>query len=94
MLEDWPSDFIFEGIKLICTSAACPEQYTAVDSEGKEVGYLRLRHGNFRVDYPNCGGKTIYQSKTIGDGIFNDDERELELKAAISAIRKAINEKL
>lgn len=30
------------------TCFACPEQYDAVD-DGREVGYLRLRHGHFTV---------------------------------------------
>lgn len=37
------------------TCYAYPEQYD-VFLDGKQVGYLRLRHGYFRCDYPNCGG--------------------------------------
>lgn len=92
MFEEWPKNVEIDGIKLVCTCGACPEQYTAYDSTGKEVGYLRLRHGNFRVDYLHCGGETIYQTKTIGDGIFDDNERDLELKAAVAAIKKRISE--
>ena len=46
-------------LKMTC--GACPEQYDVFDSEGKQVGYLRLRHGGFRADYPNCGGDTVYR---------------------------------
>ena len=37
-------------IELVKTCGACPEQYDAY-FEGYQVGYLRLRHGTFRVDY-------------------------------------------
>lgn len=64
------------------TCAACPEQYDAV-YQGQVIGYLRLRHGYFRVDYPNCGGDTIYEVNTVGDGCFNDDtERMFHLSKA------------
>jgi hypothetical protein len=74
-----------DGLRLVCTCGACPEQYDVFDGE-KKVGYLRLRHGHFRCDYPDCGGDTIYQSDTKGDGIFDDDERMPELKRTVAAI--------
>lgn len=67
------------------TCWGCPEQYD-VYRDGKQVGYLRLRHGHFRADVPDCGGKTVYSSNPRGDGIFEDDEREIHLNAAIAAI--------
>ena len=76
-----------DGFRLVCTCGACPEQYEVFDGE-KKVGYLRLRHGHFRCDYPDCGGETLYQSDTKGDGIFHDDERMPELKRAVEAIKK------
>lgn len=86
----WPEDTEIDGLKLVCTSIACPEQYDVFDSSGKKVGYLRLRHGRFRADHPDCGGETVYSSLTEGDGTFSNDERDLELKKAIKAIRKRI----
>lgn len=77
-------------IKLVKTCSACPEQYDAF-YDGNQVGYLRLRHGYFRVDYGFCGGETIYDSSdVIGDGCFDDDEREYFLSKAIEAISKEI----
>ena len=35
------------------TCFACPEQYD-VFLDGEQVGYLRLKHGVFRCDYPAC----------------------------------------
>jgi len=79
-------------IKLVKTCEACPEQYEAFYN-GKKVGYLRLRHGEFRVDYPDCGGKIIYEARPNGDGSFEDDEREFYLEQAKEAIKdKLLND--
>lgn len=56
------------------TCGACPEQYN-VYLDGLQIGYLRLRHGNFRADYKYCGGETVYFARPKGDGIFDDNER-------------------
>ncbi|MFI3217620.1 MAG: hypothetical protein QX189_00645 [Methylococcales bacterium] len=76
------------NIKLIRTCFACPEQYDAEDEEGKTVGYLRLRHGNFTVQCPDVGGTLVYQASPKGDGIFEEDEQEFYLNEALSAINK------
>lgn len=75
----------YRGIKLVQTCGACPEQYDAFLGN-RQVGYLRLRHGHFRVDYPDCGGETIFEAEPVGDGIFDDEEREGYLHKAIDAI--------
>lgn len=83
---------IFSKIQLSLTCGACPEQYDAF-LDGKQVGYLRLRHGWFRVDFPDCGGETIYESGDMrGDGCFDEDEREYFLNEAKLAIAKRIIE--
>jgi hypothetical protein len=61
------------------------------DKNHDVVGYLRLRHGFFRVDYPHCGGETIYTAEPKGDGIFEDDERDFFLEMAVTAIRNKLN---
>lgn len=78
-------------IRLIETSGECPEQYDAV-LDGKIVGYLRLRHGFFRVDCPGCGGKTVYVAEPQGDGCFEPDEREGYLYQAKLAIASWIRD--
>ena len=79
-------------LRLERTSFACPEQYDVFDENDNQVGYLRLRHGNFRVDYPNCGGKVIYDAYPNGDGIFEEDEREHYLDMAKLAIQNELDQ--
>ena len=81
-----------DGLKLVCTCGACPEQYDVFDATGNKVGYLRLRHGFFRADYPDCLEETVYEAHPRGDGIFEPDEREMYLKAAVAALKKRIAE--
>ena len=72
-------------IELVKTCGACPEQYDAYFN-GDQVGYLRLRHGIFRVDYGFCGGDTIFTEYPEGDGCFDDNERGYYLDLACKAI--------
>ncbi len=78
------------------TCGACPEQYDVFDSNGKQVGYLRLRYGKFKVWYPDViveGGKIIYQHVFEDDwkGTFHDDEeREFFLTEAVKALQNYI----
>lgn len=73
------------GCALVQTCAAWPEQYDVF--KGKvQIGYLRLRHGVFRADYPDCGGETVYEAEPEGDGCFMDDERDFYLKEAVAAL--------
>jgi hypothetical protein len=74
-----------DDIELVLTCGACPEQYDAYYN-GKQVGYLRLRHGVFRVKYKDASGEMIYHAEPEGDGSFNDDERSFYLQIAKEAI--------
>lgn len=73
---------------LVETCYACPEQYDVFDGK-RLVGYLRLRHGYFAAYYPDVDGECVYEADTIGDGCFDDDERDMHLTAACVAIAKA-----
>lgn len=73
------------GLELKMTCGACPEQYD-VFKDGKQVAYYRLRHGEFRVDYPECGGETIYEAEPSGDGIFEDNERLVYLSKTMRQV--------
>lgn len=79
------------GFELRLTCEACPEQYDVL-KRGKQIAYYRLRHGEFRVDVPNCGGVTIYEDEPIGDGCFDDDERIPYLTKALRALQKHLKQ--
>lgn len=86
-------DCIINGLELYQTCGACPEQYEAF-SGVHHVGYLRLRHGYFRVDCPDAGGETVYEANPDGDGLFSsDDERQHYLEMATHAINMWIRRK-
>lgn len=76
-------------IRLVRTCLRSPEQYDAYLGEQK-VGYLRLRHGEFTVEYPDCDGETIYTACPAGDGDFDDAERDYFLRFAVDAILRRI----
>lgn len=84
-------DYIIQGYRLYQTCGGCPEQYD-VWRHGQQCGYLRLRHGYFRADYPQCGGETVFEAEPRGDGVFEPEERQDWLQQAIAAI-KARHEK-
>lgn len=79
-------DCEINGYRLVCTCSVCPEQYDVYIGM-EQVGYLRLRHGHFRADYPDVGGHEVYSADTVGDGCFDSaEERATHLTAAIAAI--------
>ncbi len=74
-------------IKLVKLCSACPEDYDAFDGD-ERVGYLRLRHGYFGVECPDCPGEKVYEAEPKGDGEFEPDERDYYLRAAVDAIQR------
>ena len=78
-----------KDITLIQTCESHPEQYDAlfwIDTIGHLVGYLRLRHGCFTVNFPDVSGEEIYSAYPDGDSAFEDKEREYYLDEARKAI--------
>lgn len=78
-------------ITLVKTCGACPEQYDAFDKSGKQIAYLRLRHGSFTVECPDVGGELVYSVCPNGDGMFDDNERSGYLSDAKMAIASFYN---
>lgn len=76
-------------MRLEQTCGACPEQYDVWHGKHK-VGYLRLRHGHFRAHFMDVEGEVLYEADTIGDGMFDESEREFHLNKAIEAIRRKL----
>lgn len=77
-----------DAIELRQTCEACPEQYDAYLGDNC-IGYLRLRHGCFRVD---CGDETVFLAYPSGDGQFEDGERASYLRKSQIAIAAKMNE--
>jgi hypothetical protein len=90
--EEWeidcgPNESTIDGLRLVRTCAACPEQYDVFEGE-TQVAYLRLRHGRFRADVPDCGGDTVYSTEDCkGGGNFASEERLAFLTEAIAYVR-------
>ena len=83
----WPGRQTIDGLELRVTCPAWPEQYDVFEGDA-QVAYFRLRHGEFRVDVPTCGGPTIYVASPRGDGMFTQDERQMYLTEAVAAVRQ------
>lgn len=79
------------GLSIIMTCPACPEQYDIFKGD-VQVAYYRLRHGEFRVEYPDVMGEEIYYAEPNGDGIFDEDERFIYLTKAMREVIKRITE--
>lgn len=77
-------------LELKRTCAAAPEQYELF-RDGRQIGYLRLRHGFFRAHYPDHNApESVYSTGVRGGGAFYDDEeRSRELRAAAVEILRA-----
>ena len=75
------------------TCYACPEQYDVTFENGRQIAYIRLRFGQFRVDYPDVGGEIIFQYYFDDDmkGTFKDDEERMKF---LGYARDAIEKKL
>lgn len=83
-----PVNYQLDGLTLVLTCGACPEQYDVFNTKDEQVGYLRLRHGNFTVECPDVRGTLVYAAQPKGDGIFEYEEREFYLTEAVKAINK------
>jgi hypothetical protein len=76
----------FNKLEISRTCSACPEQYD-IKIDGEPAGYLRLRHSEFRADFPDCGGETVYESEAMnGDGLFDAEERGKFIGEAVTAV--------
>ncbi len=74
--------------RFVCTCTAYPEQYEVFAGK-RQVGYMRIRGGPFRVDYPDVGGVTIYETIVSGDEYgLPLDKRVYYLQEAVDAIKK------
>ena len=73
------------GATLRLLTTACPEQYDVLIGDAR-IGYLRLRHNRFTAEYPDVGGKLVYESAPKGCGEFEPAERFHCLSSAVVAL--------
>lgn len=81
-----------QDINLVRTCEVCPEQYDALDKDGNCIAYLRLRYGTFTVECPDFGGTCVYSAEPRGEGMFDDNERDIYLNNAKQAIVQYYNQ--
>jgi hypothetical protein len=81
------------GLNFKCTCSSCPEQYDVFDGNGNIVGYVRLRWGSLRCEYPDVGGEVIYHAG-IGNGWNGQFENEEQRKYHLTMIANKILEKI
>lgn len=101
MSEDWqqPYEPVIEiqGLTFRLTCWACPEQYDVFLPSGKQIGYVRLRHGGLRASCPDYGGDEVYWCNFDDGwkGLFDsDEERQEHLKKIAEAIWEWVGNKL
>ena len=82
-----------KGLNFKLTCPSCPEQYDVFDSDGKIVGYIRLRYGSLYCEYPDVGGEEIYYAE-VGDGWCGNFESETQRKMHLSNIACRILEQI
>lgn len=82
------------GLTFNQTCYACPEQYDVFDSNGNQVGYVRLRYGSLTCTYPDVGDEEIYY-ENIGDGwtgcFTSEEERTYHLNVIAYKIHERMN---
>lgn len=80
-----------EGVDLVQTCRACPEQYDML-LYGERVGYFRLRHSYYTVEVPgpslNPEDRVLEEDYCPGEdaGIFDPEHRESALLRGIWAV--------
>jgi len=92
--ENNPPDYVIQELNFIGTCGSCPEQYDVVNSDGYYVGYIRLRGGNFRVEFPDINGMTLFTDRFEDNwkGCFDsEDERMKYLEIAATCINEELS---
>lgn len=80
---------IIQGLEFVRTSVCSPEQYT-VNKDGRQVGYVRVRHGWLTCCYPNSMGDEILESEVLGDGMLEPEERQYFLECCAYEINNRL----
>lgn len=88
---------IIDEYELIMTCPACPEQYDVLECGRGQVGYIRIRWGQFWLYYPDEEGRLIFQADiSAGNnlrGQLTSGQRGVLLPKAIAALRAHTHKK-
>ena len=78
--EEQEHDRTIQGLFFKMTCGSCPEQYDVFLPSGKQVGYVRLRHGGLGADCPDHIGESVYtyQFDDGWKGLFDSEEERQE----------------
>lgn len=79
---------LVDGLRFLLTCSSCPEQYDVYSGE-MQVGYVRLRHSEFTVEFPEPGRTLILYVRYregADAGEFDDVDRVRHLRMAAAAI--------
>ena len=84
------SEYAIDGLLFKLSCVACPEQFDVIDGRGKSSGYVRLRHGELRVDYPGCLDENIlHELYGHGEcGVFESEEDRVKQLTRIAGVIK------
>jgi len=77
--------FYIKGYKFILICPGFPESYE-IFKDNKNIGYLRLRWGKFKIIIPDYRGIIIDELYPKGHGEFHDNERRYYLKESLKKI--------
>lgn len=94
IFHDEGGGMLIKNLEFEKTCCACPEQYDVYFND-RQVGYIRLRYGVLRVDYPECMDETIYSEKIGGEymGEFEfNGQRDYYLKFIADLIWERIRQ--
>lgn len=96
MINEEELEMNFNGLRFELTCGACPEQYDVYKGDNL-VGYVRLRWGFLRCEYPDVGGETVYEYDFDDgfNGCFNsDEERDFHLTEISKALTGRLEREL
>ncbi len=71
-----PQNVELHGLRFVLTCGACPEQYDVFLGD-KQIGYVRLRHGELSVETPDCGGALVLEHE-FDDGLLGQFESAVQ----------------
>ena len=85
--------------KLHLTCSSTPEQYDLYNNKKEQIGYFRLRYGNFTVDTPTCRDKRVFEfdefeSCWVGEFKNEEDRIKYLTQGVIAVINYIKNNKI